>query len=88
MKYEVIDKEGKFVLLTSSKSLAELTAKRVCGSIIDTYLVQNWLAQANLQAKRQSKAERKTQRKSLTSKHKSVIISIKIRERESDQYVR
>lgn len=39
MKYEVIDKEGKFVLLTSSKSLAELTAKRVGGSIIDTYLV-------------------------------------------------
>ena len=39
MKYEVIDKEGKFVLLTSSKSLAELTAKRVSGSIIDAYLV-------------------------------------------------
>ena len=39
MKYEVIDKEGKFVLLTSSKSLAELTAKKVCGSVIDTYLV-------------------------------------------------
>lgn len=39
MKYEVIDKEGKFVLLTSSKSLAELTAKKVSGSIIETYLV-------------------------------------------------
>lgn len=39
MKYEVIDKEGKFVLLTSSKSLAELTAKKVNGSIIETYLV-------------------------------------------------
>ena len=39
MKYEVIDKEGKFVLLTSSKSLAELTAKRVGGSILETYLV-------------------------------------------------
>lgn len=39
MKYEVIDKEGKFVLLTNNKSLAELTAKRVGGSIIDTYLV-------------------------------------------------
>ena len=39
MKYEVVDKEGKFVLLTSSKSLAELTAKKVGGSIIETYLV-------------------------------------------------
>ena len=39
MKYEVIDKEGKFVLLTSNKILAELTAKRVDGSIIETYLV-------------------------------------------------
>ena len=39
MRYEIIDKKGKFVLLTSSKSLAELTAKRVNGSIIDTYLV-------------------------------------------------
>ena len=39
MKYEVVDKEGKFVLLTSSKSLAELTAKKVDGSIIETYLV-------------------------------------------------
>lgn len=39
MRYEVIDKDGKFILLTSSKSLAELTAKRVSGSIIDTYLV-------------------------------------------------
>ena len=39
MRYEVIDKEGKFVLLTSSKSLTELTAKRVGGSIVDTYLV-------------------------------------------------
>ena len=39
MKYEVIDKEGKFVLLTSSKNLAELTAKKVGGSVIDTYLV-------------------------------------------------
>lgn len=39
MKYEVIDKEGKFVLLTNSKSLAELTAKKVGGSVIDTYLV-------------------------------------------------
>lgn len=39
MKYEVIDKEGKFVLLTSSKSLAELTAKKVGGSVIDTYMV-------------------------------------------------
>ena len=39
MKYEVIDIEGRFVLLTSSKSLAELTAKRVGGSIINTYLV-------------------------------------------------
>ena len=39
MKYEVIDKEGKFVLLTSSKSLAELTAKRVGGSIVETYMV-------------------------------------------------
>lgn len=39
MKYEVIDKEGKFVLLTSSRSLAELTAKKVSGSIIETYLV-------------------------------------------------
>ena len=86
MKYEVVDKEGKFVLLTSSKSLAELTAKRVGGSIIDTYLVQSGLAQANPQAKRQGKAERKMQRKSLTSKHKGVIISIKIKERESDQY--
>ena len=38
MKYEVIDKEGKFVLLTSNKSLAELTAKRIGGSIIETYL--------------------------------------------------
>ena len=47
MKYEVIDKEGKFVLLTSSKSLAELTAKRVGGSIIETYLVQSGLTQAN-----------------------------------------
>ena len=82
MKYEVVDKEGKFVLLTSSKSLAELTAKRMGGSIIDTYLIQSGLAQANPQAKRQGKAERK----SLTSKHKGVIISIKIRERESDQY--
>lgn len=88
MKYEVIDKEGKFVLLTNSKSLAELTAKRVSGSIIDTYLVQRGLAQTNPQTKRQDKTERKTQRKSLTSKHKGVIISIKIRERESDQYVR
>lgn len=55
MKYEVVDKEGKFVLLTSSKSLAELTAKRVGGSIIDTYLVQSGLAQANPQAKRQGR---------------------------------
>lgn len=39
MKYEVIDKEEKFVLLTSNKSLAELTAKRVGGFIIETYLV-------------------------------------------------
>ena len=39
MKYEVIDKEGKFVLLTSSKSLAELTAKKIGGSVIETYLV-------------------------------------------------
>ena len=39
MRYEIIGKEGKFVLLTSNKSLAELTAKRVNGSIIDTYLV-------------------------------------------------
>lgn len=39
MKYEVIDSDGKFVLLTSSKSLAELTAKRTNGSIIETYLV-------------------------------------------------
>lgn len=39
MKYEVVDKEGKFVLLTSNKSLAELTAKKVGGSIIETYLV-------------------------------------------------
>lgn len=38
MKYEVIDKEGNFVLLTSNKSLAELTAKEVDGSIIETYL--------------------------------------------------
>ena len=39
MKYKVIDKKGKFVLLTNNKSLAELTVKRVSGSIIDTYLV-------------------------------------------------
>lgn len=39
IKYEIIDKEGKFVLLTSSKNLAELTAKRVSDSIINTYLV-------------------------------------------------
>ena len=39
MKYEIIDKERKFVLLTSNKSLAKLTAKIVSGSIIDTYLV-------------------------------------------------
>ena len=88
MKYEVIDKQGKFVLLASSKSLAELIAKKVSGSIIDTYLIQRGLVQTNPQAKRQDKTERKTQRKSLTSKHKGVIISIKIRERESDQYVR
>lgn len=59
MKYEVIDKEGKFILLTSSKSLAELTAKRVSGSIIDTYLVQSGLAQTNPQAKRQDKDRKK-----------------------------
>ena len=38
MKNDVIKKEGKLGLLTSSKSLAELTAKRVGGSIIETYL--------------------------------------------------
>ena len=63
MKYKVIDKEGKFVLLTSSKSLAELTAKRVSVSIIDTYLVQSGLAQTNPQAKRQGKARQRERRK-------------------------
>ena len=35
--YEVVDKEGNFVLLTSNKHLAELRAKAVGGSIIETY---------------------------------------------------
>lgn len=39
MKYEVIDKKGNFVLLTSNKSLAELTAKEVNGYVVETYLV-------------------------------------------------
>lgn len=39
MKYEVIDKDGNFVLLTNNKSLAELTAKEVNGYVVETYLV-------------------------------------------------
>lgn len=58
MKYEVIDKEGNFVLLTSNKGLAELTAKEVDGSIIETYLAQSELAQANSSANRQDKRKK------------------------------
>ena len=64
MKYEVIDKEGNFVLLTSNKSLAELTAKEVDGSIIETYLVQSELAQANSLANRQRQEKERCKEKS------------------------
>lgn len=58
MKYEVIDKKGNFVLLTSNKSLAELTAKEVNGYVVETYLVQSELAQANSSANRQDKRKK------------------------------